>query len=99
MGVAVKKPPWQWMYNSLQWRMLRLRQLKDHPLCQKCLQLGIVKPAKVVHHVEPHRGDWMKFNNSPLESLCKECHDQHTASVERSGKPVKPRIGLDGWPV
>lgn len=94
-----QRPIWQWMYNTREWRVRRTAQLTAHPLCATCLQQGMVKQARVVHHVKPHKGDWRLFCSSELESLCKPCHDAHTASVERSGLPVKQRIGLDGWPI
>lgn len=78
--------------------MRRIAQLTAHPLCAHCLQRGYVKEAKVVHHTKPHRGNWDLFCAGELESLCKSCHDAHTSSVERAGLPIKPRIGLDGWP-
>src|SRR5262245_43667529 len=94
-----QRRPWQWMYSTTQWRYRRLEQLKRHPLCAACLKLGVVREARVVHHVTAHKGNWQTFCDADLESLCKQCHDQHTASVERAGLPVKQRTGLDGWPV
>ena len=87
------------MYSTSIWKHRRREQLTKQPLCEQCLKRGQIKEARVVHHVNPHRGSWDLFCTSALESLCKFCHDQHTASVERAGLPVKPRIGLDGWPV
>lgn len=95
----MKERPWRWMYNTREWKVRRTAQLVAHPLCAQCLKAKIIKAATVVHHVTPHKGDFQLFCSSALESLCKSCHDAHTASVERSGIPVKPRIGLDGWPI
>ena len=38
-------------------------------------QDNVIKAATVAHHVQDHKGDWGLFCNSPLESLCKPCHD------------------------
>lgn len=89
---------WHHFYYTSVWQRRRKNQLVQQPLCEKCRKAGRVTAARVVHHIEPHKGSWELFCNSPLESLCEVCHNQHTASVERSGLPVK-RVGLDGWPV
>src|SRR5262245_45431383 len=94
-----QQPPWQWMYKRRLWDRRRKDQLTKQPLCEECLRYGDIKAACVAHHVKPHRGDWYQFCHGELESLCKRCHDQHTATVERAGVPTKPRIGLDGWPI
>lgn len=36
----------------------------EHPLCLGCQAIGQVKVATVVDHVEPHRGDMVKFWSS-----------------------------------
>jgi 5-methylcytosine-specific restriction enzyme A len=45
------------------------------------------RPATVVDHIEPHRGDtgrfWDKANHQPL---CKPCHDGAKQSEERTGQ-------------
>jgi 5-methylcytosine-specific restriction protein A len=94
-----QRSQFQWMYSTSVWRLRRLDQLKRQPLCDMCLQSGRVTEARVVHHVTPHKGDWTIFCQSPLQSLCKRCHDEHTASVERAGTKRKVEIGLDGWPI
>jgi 5-methylcytosine-specific restriction enzyme A len=91
--------PWQWMYSTAVWRLRRLSQLREQPLCAMCLQDGRVTAANVVHHITPHKGDWAAFCQIPLQSLCKRCHDEHTASAERAGTQRKREIGLDGWPI
>jgi len=94
-----EKKPWAKLYNSKAWAVRRLAQLRAHPLCASCSKVGIVTPASVVHHINPHHGDRALFMDGALESLCKKCHDEHTATVERAGTTPKPRIGLDGWPI
>src|SRR4030067_417357 len=47
---------------------------------------GRMTPARVVHHLVPHRGDWRLFRDpANWESLCKACHDAIEQSTERGG--------------
>jgi len=52
----------------------------------------------VCDHIEPHRGNMVKFWNGPFQSLCKQCHDSVKQAFEKSGKVIK-KIGLDGYPI
>jgi hypothetical protein len=56
---------------------------------------GVVTPATVVDHVEPHHGDPNKFRK--LQTLCKADHDsrKHFLEVNRYASEVD----LDGWPL
>ena len=76
---------YQWMYNTLQWRRRRLHQLRKYPLCAACLQDNTIRAATVVHHLEDHKGDWRVFISSPVESLCKQCHDNIWSDSEVLG--------------
>jgi len=60
-------------YDSL-WHRRRNHQLKEHPLCEDCLNEGRVTAAEMVHHID---GD--PFNNDPsnYRSLCNPCHDKY----------------------
>jgi 5-methylcytosine-specific restriction enzyme A len=82
---------YQWMYNTVQWRRRRLHQLRKYPLCAACLADNVVKAATVVHHVIDHRGDYKVFFNSPLESLCKFCHD----NIQNGSKVLGYQRGCD----
>ena len=85
-------------YGLARWQRRRRVQLRDHPLCRLCLQLhGIVTPAIVADHVEPHHGDRQRFETGALQSLCKKCHDAVKRTVEQRG--YSTAIGADGWPV
>ena len=46
---------------------------------------GRVTAASVADHVEPHRGDPVKFEG-PLQSLCASCHSSIKQSLERTGR-------------
>lgn len=82
-------------YNTARWQQLRLKQLRQYPLCTMCLPRCV--PATVCDHVEPHRGDLDKFWAGPFQSLCAEHHNSDKQRLERGGKP-KARINPDGWP-
>jgi 5-methylcytosine-specific restriction protein A len=92
MGVA-----WQKLYSSARWQRRRRLQLLDHPLCKFCLERGVVTPAIVADHLEPHRGDVNLFYTGELMSLCKACHDSRKRFMEING--YAPDISLDGWPI
>lgn len=65
------------------WEKARKGYLQHHPLCVHCLAEGIVTAAKVVDHIEPHRGDMVKFWDSSMwQSLCKRHHDIKTAKFD-----------------
>lgn len=91
--------PWRKWYDSPSWRAIREAQLTQHPLCAWHLKRTPAEfvTATVVHHVEPHRGDEVKFYNGPFESLCKSCHDGEAQQQERRGYSLA--IGADGWPL
>jgi 5-methylcytosine-specific restriction enzyme A len=73
-------------------RRARIRkQLLAHTLCCFCLQRGIVTPAAICDHVEPHHGDVNKFWLAPFQSLRNWCHDSAKKFVV-----YRPDIGLDG---
>lgn len=73
-------------YDTKAWKKLRLRQLNKEPLCCMCKAIGYITPAEVVDHIEPHRGKHSKFyDESNLQSLCKQCHDRHKQRQEKRG--------------
>jgi len=65
-------------YNS-RWDRERLEHLRLYPLCKFC-----GKPANVVDHVIPHKGDKDRFwNRSNWQSLCTTCHNRWKQVIER----------------
>ena len=55
------------------WKRIRDRYVSQHPLCEQCLEHGILRPVEEVHHKIPLvEGGTHEENN--LISLCKECH-------------------------
>ena len=66
-------------YNNTEWRKMRTSYIKEHPICEECLNKGKVTPATDVHHIKSpfNSGDinytlLLDYNN--LKSLCQECH-------------------------
>jgi 5-methylcytosine-specific restriction protein A len=86
------------LHKTNRWKMRAKQQLRNEPLCNWCLQRGLMVIAEVAHHVERHEGNPVIFWSSPLVSLCKRCHDSDAQSLEKTGKP-KQVIGVDGWPL
>lgn len=85
------------LYNNKRWRRLREQQLRREPCCRMCAQMGKDEPATVCDHVEPHKGDPVKFWQGPFQSLCARCDARFKQRLER-GRETKA-IGDDGWPV
>jgi len=86
----------QW-YGLQRWRERAQQQLHDHPLCEMCLQKGVVTAAEVADHVEPHKGDEIAFWHGDLQSLCFHHHNSQKQIEE--GRGYSNEIGTDGWPV
>ncbi|WP_180573084.1 HNH endonuclease signature motif containing protein [Agrobacterium vitis] len=65
-----------------QWRKARIEYLASHPYCAMS---GCGKPASVVDHIIPHRGDknlfWSRTNWQPL---CAPCHNSIKQRQERA---------------
>ena len=83
-------------YADRRWRAKREAQLARHPLCVYCEERGRITPATVADHIEPHRGDRMKFWRGALQSLCASCHSS-TKQREEAGSAPKG-CDVDGWP-
>ena len=70
-------------YNSKSWKTLRNSYIRSHPLCERCLENGITKPAEHIHHVTPFlRGltdesRWtLLLDQDNLMALCRDCHSK-----------------------
>lgn len=71
------------LYNNSKWKKLRLAYLMEHPLCERCLEKGIINGSKIqCHHklspfddglTDSERLDrLLSYDN--LESICPSCH-------------------------
>lgn len=79
--------PWRHWYNTARWKRRRDVQLQTEPTCRYCRDYnGLVTPATVADHVEPHKGDRELFFCGELQSLCDSCHSGIKQEMERSGR-------------
>ena len=59
--------------------------LNRNPLCVVCEKAGVVKAAKEVDHITPHRGDEGLFSDlDNLQGLCKSCHSKKTRQEQKT---------------
>lgn len=84
-------------YDSAAWQRRRAAQLAAEPLCRYCQARGILTPATVADHIEPHRGDAAKFWRGALQSLCARCHSGAKQAQENNG--TLRGCDLDGEPL
>ena len=78
------------IYNTSQWRKLRLAHLMQHPLCENCQANNIITPAICVHHkqfistgtTELEMKD-IAYDPSNLMSLCENCHNEFHTQAKR----------------
>ena len=85
------------LHGKQRWRNIARHQLRIQPLCQMCLAKGIVTPATVADHIQPHRGDSRKFWFGALQSLCDSHHNRDKKRLERDG--FDRAVGPDGLPL
>lgn len=62
------------------WRRIRKRYVKEHPLCEHCLEAGVIKPVQEVHHIVPLSLGGTN-DESNLVSLCRSCHMKEHAKL------------------
>jgi 5-methylcytosine-specific restriction protein A len=81
---------WLKLYETPEWKIYRVKFLKENPLCYAC-----GNKSEVVDHIIPHQGKIELFtlrqNHIPL---CKSCHNTVTAKFDRyhvHGKSVEPK--------
>ena len=91
-----RAPSWRAWYKTASWRQRRAEQLAREPFCRFCDAAGLSVLASVADHVEPHRGDWQRFNG-PLQSLCSTCHSRSKQRAENAGYDMT--VGADGYPI
>jgi len=73
---------WRRGYDT-DWYKVRDRKLAIDPLCQDCLNGGVVTVAVEVHHiVKVLDNSELRLDINNLMSLCKSCHSQRTARGE-----------------
>ena len=69
-------------YKSKEWGKCRESYIKAHPLCEMCLEKGIITPAQIVHHKihlteDNYKDPTISLNHANLQSVCRDCHNKH----------------------
>ncbi|MCU7837019.1 MAG: HNH endonuclease [gamma proteobacterium symbiont of Taylorina sp.] len=76
------------LYNY-RWQKIRKNYLQSNPLCVICKNDGFIVPATIVDHIIPHKGDeYLFYDESNYQSLCKHCHDSYKQRLEKTGRVV-----------
>lgn len=97
----------QEIYNSREWKELRIQKLRANPLCEQCIKdgeaIGIpggyIRSATCVHHIVPietaKTKDEMRrlaFDVNNLRALCFACHARiHKELGSNTAKIVRQR--------
>jgi len=67
-------------YSCAAWRRLRLKVLRERPLCAHCETENIVRPASEVDHIiDRRRRPDLALAETNLQPLCKTHHSRKTA--------------------
>jgi 5-methylcytosine-specific restriction protein A len=90
-------------YASQTWRKTRNAYLKSvGGLCERCLEHGIIRPARYVHHIvhidESNVDDpAVSLSWSNLMAVCEQCHaDLHPEIAAKNKKSKRFLVGPDG---
>lgn len=84
-----RNQPWRKWYATKAWQAIRSRQLREHPLCERCWQEGQTTEATIVNHIGGHGGDYERFFNGSVESLCKPHHDIDVQREEAEARRLR----------
>lgn len=71
-------------YSSTKW--IKLSQLKrvNNPLCEICLEKGLLTPSIDIHHIVDIKDNpSLALDYDNLQALCKECHSKITTDKQR----------------
>jgi 5-methylcytosine-specific restriction protein A len=67
------------LYNTAAWRRLRVRVLREEPVCRVCGRA----PSTQVDHIRPHDGDVYLFaDRANCQGVCAPCHSRKTATED-----------------
>ena len=77
-------------YHSAAWKKCRSEYIASvGGLCERCLERGVVRPGRVVHHkryITPDRiqDPEVLLDRRNLEYLCQQCHnEEHNINSKR----------------
>lgn len=80
------------LHKLKRWSNIRFATFRrDHFTCQICGRIEGDMSKLICDHVEPHRGDVVKFWTGPFQTLCKPCHDV----VKQKEEVADRSAGLD----
>ena len=66
----------KWPYSTQRWQRLRRHKLREQPLCEACMQWGLIEPANVVDHKKPISAGGKPYPPlAELASVCESCHN------------------------
>ncbi|MDO8454977.1 MAG: HNH endonuclease [Sulfurimonas sp.] len=65
-------------YDTHRWKTIRLEVLRQHPLCIRCQNVGVVKVATTIDHCIPAKAYDDFFDTNNLFSVCTQCHSDIT---------------------
>jgi 5-methylcytosine-specific restriction endonuclease McrA len=79
-------------------QQIRREHFSRHPLCVLCLKKTppVIREAVVLDHIIALVNGGTDTHGN-RQGLCGECHDDKTRQDLK--QRVKPRIGVDGWPI
>jgi 5-methylcytosine-specific restriction protein A len=62
------------------WRKFRKSQISERPLCEDCLEQGIVTAAQEGHHLTKIKYEPAKrLDADNVRMLCSKCHQKYTS--------------------
>ena len=75
----------QRFYQSALWRRVRRVKLAKDPLCELCLEAGLIHKTEIVHHIVPIKDGGAPLDLDNLRSACKSHHGQAEAQSRGGG--------------
>jgi 5-methylcytosine-specific restriction protein A len=91
-----------WPYSTQRWQRVRRHKLRQHPLCEACLQRGEIEPATVVDHRVPIKRGGRGADAFPpldqLASLCERHHNEKTNADQRGEDYMRKGCDIFGNP-
>jgi 5-methylcytosine-specific restriction endonuclease McrA len=94
-GLYATRQKHQRFYQSKEWKQLSAYKKSLDPLCEGCLDKGLLVPGEDVHHTIPIAENWsLRLSLDHLLHLCKQCHSKITVeeSVQRRKKEQQQKI-------
>lgn len=90
------------LIHAGRWLKLRRSKLTACPLCERCEQNGLVRPATEVHHIFPVEDALssaekarLMYDPHNLMALCHSCHVEIHKQMGRSGKVQAKRRAFE----